>query len=47
VPAAGTGDPLNNPARVAPRHLIDLGFGVDNLFHGDKTKVRARFSSST
>ena len=44
VPAAGTGDPLNNPARVAPRHLIDLGFGVDNLFHGDKTKMRLRFS---
>ena len=44
VPPAGTGDPLNNPARVAPRHLLDLGVGVDNLFQGDKTKVRARFS---
>ena len=44
VPAAGTGDPLNNPARVAPRHLLDLGFGVDNLVRSDKTKVKLRFS---
>jgi hypothetical protein len=44
VPAAGTGDPLNNPSRVASRHLFDLGLGVDNLFHGDKAKVRVRFS---
>jgi hypothetical protein len=44
VPAAGTGDPLNNPSRVAPRHLVDLGLGVDNLFHGDRSKLRLRFS---
>jgi hypothetical protein len=44
VPAAGTGDILNNPTRIAPRHLFDLGLGVDNLFHSDKAKVRLRFS---
>ena len=44
VPAAGTGDPLDNPSRVAPRHLFDLGLGVDNLFYGDRAKVRLRFS---
>jgi hypothetical protein len=44
VPAAGTGDPLNNPARVAPRHLFDLGLGTDNLLHGEKAKLRLRFS---
>jgi hypothetical protein len=44
VPAAGTGDPLNNPSRVAPRHLVDLGLGVDNLFHGDRSKLPLRFS---
>ncbi len=44
VPAAGTGDPRNNPTRVAPRHLFDLGFGADNLFHTDRTKVRLRAS---
>jgi hypothetical protein len=44
VPAAGAGDPLNNPARVAPRHIFDLGFGVDNLFHSSRTKVKLRLS---
>ena len=44
VPAAGTGDPLNNPSRVAPRHLVDLGVGVDNLLHGDHSKLRLHFS---
>ena len=44
VPAAGTGDPLNNPSRVAPRHLFDLGLGTDNLLRRDKAKLRLRFS---
>jgi hypothetical protein len=44
VPAAGTGDPLNNPARVAPRHLFDLGIGADNLLRTDKAKLRIRFT---
>ena len=44
VPAAGTGDRLTNPARVAPRHLFDLALGTDNLLHGGKAKLRLRFS---
>jgi hypothetical protein len=44
IPAEGTEDDVNNPPRIAPRHLLDLGFGVDNLFHTDKAKVRLRFS---
>jgi len=44
VPAAGQGDPLNNPARVAPRHLIDLGLGVDNVLRTDHKKLKLRFS---
>ncbi|HEX7137444.1 MAG TPA: TonB-dependent receptor [Vicinamibacterales bacterium] len=44
VPAAGTGDPLNNPSRVAPRHLFDLGLGTDNLLRSDRAKLRLRFS---
>jgi hypothetical protein len=44
VPAAGTGDPRDNPTRVAPRHIFDLAIGADNLFHTDKAKVRVRFS---
>jgi hypothetical protein len=44
VPGAGAGDPLNNPSRVAPRHLVDLGLGIDNLLRGDKSKLRLRLS---
>jgi hypothetical protein len=44
VPAAGTGDPLNNPSRVAPRHLFDLGLGTDNLLRTNAVKLRVRFS---
>ncbi len=44
IPAAGTEDDVNNPPRIAPRHLIDLGFGVDNMLHSDRAKVRLRFS---
>ncbi len=44
IPAAGTGDPLNNPSRIAPRSLVDLGVGIDNLLRTRTTKVRLRFS---
>lgn len=44
IPAEGTGDDLNNPSRIAPRHLFDLGVGTDNLFKTSKTKVKVRFS---
>jgi hypothetical protein len=44
IPPDGTEDDVDNPPRVAPRHLFDLGVGADNLFHGDKAKVRVRFS---
>jgi hypothetical protein len=35
---------VSNPARIAPRHLLDVGVGLDNLFGGDKAKMRVRFS---
>jgi hypothetical protein len=44
IPAEGTADDVENPPRVAPRHIVDLGFGVDNLLHNDKAKMRLRFS---
>ena len=44
IPAEGTADDVTNPPRVAPRHLLDLGIGVDNLLHTDRTKLRVRFS---
>jgi carboxypeptidase family protein len=44
VPAAGDGDPLDNPTRVAPRHLFDVGVGVDNLLRTERGKLKVRFS---
>jgi Carboxypeptidase regulatory-like domain len=44
IPAEGTEDDVTNPPRIAPRHLFDLGLGADNLFHGDKTRVKLRVS---
>jgi len=44
IPADGAEDDVNNPARIAARHLFDLGLGVDNLLRGDKTKLKVRFS---
>ena len=44
IPADGAEDDVTNPPRIAPRHLFDLGLGVDNLFHGNKAKVKLRFS---
>jgi hypothetical protein len=44
IPAEGTADDVNNPPRIAPRHLLDLGVGADNLFHGTRTKVRVRLT---
>jgi hypothetical protein len=44
IPAEGTADDVTNPPRIAPRHLIDLGFGADNLFRGTRAKVKLRFS---
>ncbi len=35
---------FSNPARIARRHLFDLGIGADSLLHTDRTKLRVRFS---
>jgi hypothetical protein len=44
IPAEGTADDVDNPPRIAPRHLFDLGLGADNLLGGSKAKLRVRFS---
>jgi hypothetical protein len=44
IPADGEADDVTNPPRIAPRHLFDIGFGVDNLFRssgGAKVRLRA------
>jgi hypothetical protein len=45
IPAPGTEDDDHNPPRIAPRNLFDISVGHDNLFHGDKYKVSARFTA--
>ena len=44
IPADGTEDDVDNPPRIAPRHLFDLGLGVDNLLNTSRAKLRVRFS---
>ena len=38
IPAPGTENDDHNPPRIAPRHLVDLAVGDDNLFKGDHYK---------
>ncbi len=42
IPADGTANDDHNPPRIAPRHLLDIGFGTDNLFQTDRTHVTFR-----
>jgi hypothetical protein len=44
IPAPGTEDDDHNPPRIKPRHLFDVGAGVDNLFHNDRYKWSLRFT---
>jgi Carboxypeptidase regulatory-like domain len=42
IPADGTENDVTNPPRIAPRNLFDLGLGIDNLLHADKSRPRIR-----
>ena len=44
IPAEGTEDDVTNPSRIAPRHLFDIGVGIDNLLGSERTKLKVRFS---
>ena len=44
IPAAFTENDDHNPPRIAPRHLFDIGTGVDNLFRGDRYKWSLKFT---
>jgi len=47
IPAEGTENDDNNPPRIAPRHIFDLGFGTDNLLrHENGSHVTLRFTVS-
>jgi len=44
IPAEGTEDDVQNPPRIAPRHLFDIGFGADNLLNSQGVRLKVRFS---
>ena len=35
---------MQNPPRIAPRNLFDIGFGADNLLGSQGVKLKVRFS---
>jgi hypothetical protein len=45
IPAPGTENDDHNPPRIAPRSLIDMEFGDDNLFHGRRYKWSATLTA--
>jgi hypothetical protein len=44
IPRLGTENDDLNPPRLAPRHVFDLGSGLDNVLHQDKYHLNLRFS---
>jgi hypothetical protein len=44
IPAAGTENDDTNPPRIAPRHLFDIGVGLDNLARTDRGHLSLRLS---
>lgn len=44
IPAPGTENDDRNPPRIAPRHLFNVGVGLNNVLRGDKDKVAVRFT---
>ena len=44
MPAPGTENDDTNPPRIAPRHLFDLGVGMDNVLHTDRYKTNLQFT---
>ena len=44
IPAPGTFNPDQNPPRISPRNIFDIGLGTDNLFHKEKVKTTLKFT---
>jgi hypothetical protein len=44
IPAPGKQNPDTNPVRIAPRNLVDMAAGWDNVFHRDKYKTNLSFT---
>jgi hypothetical protein len=45
IPKPGTGDNDKNPPRIAPRGLVDMALGQEDLFHGDRYKWGAQITA--
>jgi hypothetical protein len=45
IPKPGTGDNDKNPPRIAPRSLVDMAVGNNDLFHGDRYKWGAQLTA--
>jgi hypothetical protein len=45
IPADGTAQDDHNPPRIAPRHLLDLSLGTDNLLGTDRTRLTLRLTA--
>jgi hypothetical protein len=46
IPAPGTFNPDTHPARIAARNMLDLGVGMDDIFHHDRYKWSAKLTVS-
>src|SRR5262249_43994505 len=45
IPADGTANDDQNPPRSAPRHLLALSIGTDNLLRTEHTRMTLRFTA--
>lgn len=45
IPADGAAQDDHNPPRIAPRNLLDLSFGTDNLLRTDHTRLTLRLTA--
>jgi hypothetical protein len=45
IPAPGTENDDTNPPRIAPRNLLDLGIGFDDLFHTEHPRVTLKLTA--
>lgn len=46
IPKEGTANDDHNPARVAARHLFDIGAGTDNLFRKERYRTTLRITAT-
>lgn len=45
IPPEGTENDDTHPPRITARHLFDVGFGIDNLFHTERPRFRLQLTA--